>query len=86
VPLSGVNFESVGTTDSESFAARKIPRITIHSLTQKSENDRILHTSKDRLLFMHLDDYYDTYHLLAVYLGYLDHVAGESAIAAPRTP
>lgn len=73
VPLSGVNFERVGSTDSESFKARKIPRITIHSLTQKSENEGILHTRKDKLSAMNLESYYDTYHVVAVYLVYLDH-------------
>lgn len=73
LPLSGVNFERVGSTDSESFAARKIPRITIHSLTQKSEDAGILHSSKDKLSAMNLDHYYDTYHLLALYLAFLDH-------------
>jgi peptidase M28-like protein len=33
--LSGVDVEKVGTTDSESFAHYKIPRITIHSITQE---------------------------------------------------
>ncbi len=74
VPLSGVNFERVGSTDSESFAARKIPRITIHSLTQKSFDADILHTRKDKLSAVKLDDYYDTYHLVAGYLVYLDHL------------
>jgi hypothetical protein len=78
LPISGVNFERVGSTDSESFKARKIPRITIHSLTQKSENQGILHSRKDNLSAMNLDDYYDTYHLVAVYLVYLDRFLGES--------
>ena len=86
LPLSGVNFERVGSTDSESFRARKIPRIAIHSLTQKSEDDGILHTRKDKLSAMNLDDYYDTYHLLAVYLGYLDHFLNEPETAGARTP
>jgi Iap family predicted aminopeptidase len=73
VPVVGVNFERVGSTDSESFASRKIPRITIHSLTQKSQDAGILHTKKDKLSAMNLDDYYDTYHLVAAYLAYLDH-------------
>lgn len=77
VPLSGVNFENVGSTDSESFASRKVPRITIHSLTQKSEDKGILHSKRDKLSAMNLDDYYDTYHLLAVYLVYLDHFYDE---------
>ena len=86
LPLSGVNFERVGSTDSESFKARKIPRITIHSLTQKSENEGILHSRKDKLSAMNLDDYYDTYHLVAVYLVYLDQFLGESEIAGAQTP
>jgi hypothetical protein len=76
-PLSGVNFERVGSTDSESFAARKIRRITIHSLTQESENKGILHTKRDKLSAMNLDDYYDTFHLTAVYLGFLDHLVDD---------
>jgi putative aminopeptidase FrvX len=81
VPLKGVNFEEVGSSDSESFAARKIPRITIHSLTQKSENAQILHTSKDRLEAMNLDQYYETYLLVALYLAYLDYYLGAAAVA-----
>lgn len=84
-PLSGVNFERVGSTDSESFKARKIPRITIHSLSQKTEDARILHTPKDKLSAMNLDDYYDTYRLLAVYLAYLDYFLGASESAVVRT-
>jgi hypothetical protein len=85
MPLSGVNFEYVGSTDSESFAARRIPRITIHSLTQKSENDEILHTRRDKLSAMNLDNYYDTYHVMAVYLVYLDHFLDEPETAATPT-
>jgi len=77
IPLSGVNFELVGSTDSESFARKKIPRITLHSLTQKTEDNQILHTSKDKLSAMNLDEYYDTYHLVAVYLAFLDGLTKE---------
>lgn len=73
LPVSGVNFEQVGSTDSESFARRRIPTITVHSLTQKVWNAQIIHTSKDKLAAIRLDDYYDTYNLLAVYLVFLDH-------------
>lgn len=86
VPLNGVNFERVGSTDSESFARRKIPRITIHSLTQKSHDQEILHTSRDKLSVINLDDYYDTYHLLALYLVYLDQVLREGEIAEQTKP
>jgi hypothetical protein len=86
LPLSGVNFENVGSTDSESFWARKIPRLTIHSLTQKSEDAQILHTSRDKISALNLDDYYDTYHLVAVYLGYLDLFLAKTEIAAKQAP
>jgi putative aminopeptidase FrvX len=73
LPVSGVNFEQVGSSDSESFAARNVPTITIHSLNQKAHNARILHTSRDKLAAVQLDDYYETYRLMAVYLVFLDH-------------
>jgi hypothetical protein len=41
--------------------------------SKKSQDHEILHTRKDKLSAMNLDDYYDTYYLLAVYLGFLDH-------------
>ena len=72
IPVTGVNVEQVGSSDAEQFAQRKIPRITIHSLTQDTWNARILHTSKDRISQIKLDDYYQTYHLLAAYISYLD--------------
>jgi putative aminopeptidase FrvX len=76
VPVSGMNVEQIGSTDSEQFAARKIPSITIHSLTQESWNSRILHTSKDKLSAMKLDDYYESYCLIAAYVAFLDQFAG----------
>lgn len=84
VPISGVNVERVGTSDAEQFAERKIPRITIHSLTQESWNARILHTSKDKLSAIHLDDYYQTYRLLAAYVAFLDEVASTATLSGPR--
>jgi hypothetical protein len=83
VPISGVNVDQVGSSDAEPFSDRKIPRITIHSLTQETWNAHILHTSKDKLLAMRLDDYYQTYHLLAAYIAFLDQFA--SVPAAPST-
>ena len=72
VPVTGVNVEQVGSSDSEQFSARKIPSITVHSLTQETWNARILHTSKDKVSAIRLDDYYQTYRLMAAYLAYLD--------------
>ncbi len=76
LPVTGVDVEQVGSTDAEQFAERQIPRITIHSLTQQTWNAHILHTSKDRISAMRLDDYYQTYSLLAAYIAFLDQVAG----------
>ena len=74
LPASGVNVEQVGSSDSEQFAEKNIPRITVHSLTQKSWDQHILHTSKDKLTEIKLDDYYRTYRLVAAYLAFLDQL------------
>ena len=70
--LEGVNVDYVGTDDSQSFARRKIPSISIHSLTQ--ETLPILHSIRDNLDAIRRGDYYDTYRLVAAYLPYLDNV------------
>jgi hypothetical protein len=69
-PLAGVNVEQVGSTDSESFLTRKIPSITFHSVTQ--ETWPILHSPRDNIASIRLDDYYETYRLITAYLTYLD--------------
>jgi len=74
VPVAGVNVDQIGSTDSEQFAARKIPSITIHSLTQETWEARILHTSKDKFSVIRLSDYYQTYSLVAAYIAYLDEL------------
>ena len=70
LPLSSVNVDRVGTTDSESFAEAKIPRITIHSLTQ--DTLEVLHSPKDQLSAVKFPEYYDSYRLIAGYIAYLD--------------
>jgi putative aminopeptidase FrvX len=81
VPLTAVNVEQVGSTDAEQFSKLKIPRITIHSLTQDTWNARILHTSRDKLSAIRLGDYYQTYQLVAAYIAFLDEVANNSTAA-----
>jgi putative aminopeptidase FrvX len=68
LPVSRMDVDKIGSTDSESFAPKKIPRITIHSLTQ--ETLPVLHSKRDTIKELHPDDYYDTYHLVAGYLAY----------------
>jgi Zn-dependent M28 family amino/carboxypeptidase len=84
VPVSAVNVDQVGSSDAEQFAERKIPRITIHSLSQDTWDARILHTSKDKLSAMHLDNYYETYRLVTAYVVFLDHIAGNPAVQTKR--
>ena len=69
-PLTGVNVEKVGESDEEAFIQRKIPTITIHSLTQETLS--VLHSPKDNYRAVHFDDYYQSYRLLSAYLAYLD--------------
>jgi hypothetical protein len=91
LPLSAVNVDRIGSTDSESFAPYKIPRITIHSITQATLH--LLHSSGDQFSAIHLDDYYATYRLLTAYLVALDVFFGKTAepphaspAASPATP
>lgn len=70
LPLSAVNVDQVGSTDSESFREKKIPSITFHSVTQ--ETLPILHSDKDQLSTVNLEHLYESYKLIAAYLAYLD--------------
>ncbi len=69
-PLQAVNVERVGRSDSEAFKKAGVPVLSIHSLEQK--HLRLLHTRDDELSNIQASDYYQTYHLLAAYLAYLD--------------
>jgi Peptidase family M28 len=79
IPVSGVSVDQIGSSDSVQFSNRKIPSITIHTLTQETTNEHILHSSKDRLSAINLDHYYETYKLVAGYLVFLDQVSGVPA-------
>jgi hypothetical protein len=70
LPLSAVNVHRVGRSDSDSFQNAGVPSVGIHSLTQ--ETFPLLHTIRDRMDQVKLDDYYDSYKLLAAYLAFLD--------------
>jgi len=83
IPIDSVDVDQVGSTDSEEFAVRQIPRITVHSLTEETWEAHILHTSKDTMARIRPGDYYQTYRLMAAYLASLDQLAPRSA-AAPQ--
>jgi hypothetical protein len=70
--ISAVDVDNVGSTDSVQFAAENMPSITIHSLSQQTWDAHILHTRKDKITQIRMDDYYETYRLVAAYLAFLD--------------
>lgn len=70
LPASVMNVDNLGTADSESFARFHIPRVTLHSLTP--DTWAILHSPRDKLSAIRMDDYYDSYRLVAEYLAFLD--------------
>jgi Iap family predicted aminopeptidase len=84
VPVTEMDVDKLGTTDSESFAKYHIPRITIHSVTQATWS--ILHSKKDRLDAIKIDDYYTSYRLLAAYLAFLDNFLGSKPVTPPAQP
>lgn len=81
LPVSAMNVDNLGTADSESFARYHIPRVTLHSLT--SDTWAILHSPRDKLAAIKMDDYYDSYRLIAEYLAYLDDALKPAPAAKP---
>jgi len=72
LPVTTMNVDNLGTADSESFARYQIPRITLHSVTEQTWP--ILHSPVDKMAAIKMNDYYDSYKLIAEYLAYLDDV------------
>jgi hypothetical protein len=80
LPVTAMNVDNLGTADSESFARYGIPRITLHSVTQKTWP--ILHSPSDKMAAIKMNDYYDGYKLIAAFLAYLDDALKPAA--APK--
>lgn len=80
LPVSILNVDGLGSTDSESFARYHIPRITLHSVTLQTM--KLLHSPDDTLAAIKFDDYYDSYRLIAEYLAYLDGMLTSTTPAA----
>jgi Iap family predicted aminopeptidase len=70
LPVAGVNVDGVGSSDSEPFRAKQIPSLTLHSLTTETLN--ILHSNRDKIEVVKLDEYYRSYRLIAGFLAMLD--------------
>jgi len=80
LPVSILNVDGLGSTDSESFASYHIPRITLHSVTPQTM--KLLHSPGDTIAAIKMDDYYDSYRLIAEYLAYLDDVLVPATLPA----
>jgi Zn-dependent M28 family amino/carboxypeptidase len=81
LPVSRMDVDGVGSTDSESFAEKKVPAITFHSLTP--DTLKVLHSKADTREALKFEDYYSSYRLIAGYLAYIDlYLAHESDSAA----
>jgi hypothetical protein len=70
LPASQVDIAKAGETDSEAFASRHIPQITIHSLTKDAVT--VLEKNQGPIKEFRPNNYYDSYHLISGYLAYLD--------------
>ncbi len=70
LPLAAINTGKIGMSDSRPFREKKIPAVEIHSMTQ--ETLPILHSARDQLGVISMDDYCDSYRLVCGYLAYLD--------------
>jgi hypothetical protein len=64
LPASQIDMETAGPADSEPFAFRHVPRITLHSLTRPVLDGLPAQFRPN--------NYYDTYRLICGYLAYLD--------------
>jgi hypothetical protein len=74
VPLTGANMDWVVECDEGAFVARKVPTVTVHSLTGHTP-PLLLHRRKDNYSAVHFDEYYKSYRLLSAYLVLLDGLA-----------
>lgn len=84
LPISVMNVENVGSTDSEQFRAKKVPAITVHSLT--TATFPILHSKKDDFPPVKMSDYCDSARLIAAYIAYLDVTLKVPAVEPPTKP
>ena len=81
LPITAFNVDGIGSSDSEPFRDKKVPAITIHSAT--TETLPLLHSLRDNPKHLRLDDYYDSYRLIAAYLAFLDTALPPSSPEPP---
>ena len=78
LPISVVNARR---SDADSFQDKRVPTINLHSMT--NETIRIIHSPRDQMEAIHVDEYYDSYRLIAAYLAYLDQKFDPDTAAEP---
>jgi hypothetical protein len=79
VPVSGADLGETAEVDSQPFRDKNIPTIHVHSIS--AANAAIPGSEKDTAAALRMEDYGNTYRLLAVYLAFLDNTLG-----VPATP
>ena len=72
IPLKRVDVQAVGNDDTQAFRDKKIPSITLHSLTQESL--LVIHSRRDKLAAVNAEKLYESFRLAAQYVAYLDQV------------
>ena len=82
LPVSTMNVDQVGDTDSTPFREAKVPTITFHSITQ--DTFAILHTERDSMGAVDQKAYVDSCHLIAAYVAYLDEALDRPAAKTAR--
>ncbi len=70
LPVSGMNVDQVGSSDSESFREAHVPAMTLHSIN--TETWSILHSARDQIDRIKFDAYYRSYMLVLGFLATLD--------------
>jgi TonB family protein len=81
-PLSAMDADSLGGPDGDSFANNSIPTITLHSITP--QNFPILHSARDQLAAVNMDEYFASYRLIAAFLAFLDSRLDTAARVPPQ--
>ncbi|MFB3776690.1 MAG: M28 family metallopeptidase [Bryobacteraceae bacterium] len=77
VPISGMNLDEATEVDSQPFKDKNIPTIHVHSIS--AADVAIPGSEKDTAAALQMDEYGNTYRLLAVYLAFLDNTLGAPA-------
>ena len=69
LPLAGMNVNGWGVSDEESFIARGVCTVTLHSLT--GDTVQLIHSNRDTMNNIRLQEYYGSYQLVLAYLAVL---------------